>query len=76
MSDATKSEPATLADALQAEIRRVRDDVLPAYIAIGYSGGFAAAGMRRHLDAATKALAEGDAVACIRLYKALQEWHT
>jgi hypothetical protein len=65
----------TLADALMAEITRVRDKVLPVYIEIGASGIFAATLMRAELDEATRALAEQDAIACIRLYKSLKEWH-
>lgn len=71
------TEPAkTLADALLAEITRVRDKVMPAYIEIGPPGTFALALMRADLDAATRALAEQDAVECLRLYKELQGYHT
>jgi len=66
----------TLADVLQMQIRRVRDEVLPAYMEIGAPGTFAAAGMRRDLDAAVKALAEQDAVACLGALEALKGWTT
>jgi hypothetical protein len=66
----------TLADTLQDEIRRVRDDVLPAYLSIGQAGAFAVAGMRRDLDWATKALAEQDGIECLRALDALKGWST
>lgn len=72
MSDA----PATLADALLSEITRVRDEVLPSYIAIGPPGAFAAGMMRAEMDAASRALAEGDAVACMRLLESLRGYST
>lgn len=68
--------PSNLAEALQQEIIRVRDRVMPTYIQIGMSGTFALAGMRADLNRATKALAEGDAIECLRVFKSLQEWHT
>lgn len=64
----------TLADALQSEIARVRDEVMPAYLEIGPAGAFALAGMRADLDRATKALAEGDGTECLRVFRSLQEW--
>jgi len=56
----------TLGDALPQEIARVRDEVLPEYIAIGPAGAIAAALMRQSLDLAAKAMAEGDVVAMMR----------
>jgi hypothetical protein len=55
---------------------RVRDEVMPAYIEIGPAGAFALALMRRDLDEAARALAEGDAVACLRAYDALKGYST
>lgn len=46
MTDAKKEEPTTLGDALPREMARVRDEVMPAYIAIGPAGGLALALMR------------------------------
>lgn len=66
----------SLADALLAEMTRVRDEVMPAYVEIGPSGGFALTLMRRDLDEAARALAEGDAVACLRLHQSLKGFHT
>ncbi len=66
----------TLADALLEEIARVRDKVMPAYLEIGPSGGFALACMRKDLDDAARALAEQDGVACLHLYEALKGYHT
>jgi hypothetical protein len=65
----------TLGDALPREMARVRDEVMPAYLEIGPSGAFALLFMRRALDAAAKALAEGDVVAMIEAYKELQDFH-
>jgi hypothetical protein len=52
---------------------RVRDEVLSAYIEIGPAGTFGAMMIRRDLDEATKALAEGDVVAMLRCYQKLKE---
>lgn len=72
---ADEHEQDTLGDALPREMARVRDHVMPAYIAIGPAGSFALAFMRRDLDAAAKALAEGDVVAMLRVYQSLKEYH-
>lgn len=63
----------TLGDALPKEMARVRDHVLPHYIEIGPVGAFGAAMIRRDLDAAAKALAEGDVAAMIAAYQSLKE---
>jgi len=52
---------------------RVRENVLPYYDEIP-TGHFAATMMRRDLDEAARALAEGDVVAMIRSYKTLKEY--
>jgi len=65
----------TLGDAQPREIARVRDEVLPAYIAIGPAGQFAASMMRRDLDAASKAMIEGDTVEMIRVFESLKGYH-
>lgn len=64
----------TLGEALPREMARVRDQVMPAYIAIGPVGAPALAMMRIDLDLATQALAEGDIVGMIRAYKSLKEY--
>lgn len=69
MSD-VKSE--TLGDALPAEMARVRE-LLPYYDEIP-TGIFAATMMRADLDAAAKALAEGDIVEMIRAYQSLKDY--
>ena len=69
MSDESKS----LGTALPAEMARVRDEVLPEYLAIGVGGAFAATLIRMHLDKAAAAMAEGDVVAMLRAYQALKE---
>jgi hypothetical protein len=66
------SDSKTLGDALPAEMARVRDEVMPAYIECGPGGAFALAMMRRDLDEAARALAEGDVVAMIRVYESLK----
>lgn len=63
----------TLGDELPRQMARVRDEVMPMYVAIGPAGAFALALMRKDLDDATKALAEGDVVAMLRVCKSLQE---
>lgn len=50
---------------------RVRDELLPIYDSIP-TGAFAAAMMRADLDAAAKAMAEGNAVAMLRVYQSLK----
>ena len=63
----------TLGTALPREMARVRDDVLP-YYTTEEGGQFAATMMRADLDAAAKALAEGDVVAMLRVYESLKGW--
>jgi len=74
MSNEPKSE--TLGEALPREIARVRDKVLPAYIAAGAPGAIAAAMMRADMDAATRALSEGDIIAMLRCYESLKGYST
>ena len=62
----------SLGTALPKEMARVRDKVMPAYMEIGAPGLLAVTIIRRELDAATRALAEGDVVAMIRLYESLK----
>jgi hypothetical protein len=66
--------PSSLGEALPAEMKRVRDEVMPPYIECGPAGVFALAMMRRDLDMAAKALAEGDVIAMIHYYKALKTY--
>lgn len=75
MNDENK-EPQSLGEALPKEMARVRDEVMPAYIAIGPPGIFALTMMRADLDLAAKALAEGDVVAMIRVYESLKGYNT
>jgi hypothetical protein len=63
----------TLADELPRQMARVRDELLPHYIALGPAGMFGAAMIRADLDRAAKALAEGDAVEMIRVCQSLKE---
>lgn len=64
----------TLGDALPREMARVRDNVMPAYQAIGIAGAFALSCMRADLDAAAKALAEGDVAAMVVAYASLKDY--
>lgn len=66
----------TLGDALPREMARVRDKVMPPYIAIGPAGAMALAMMRADLDAAATAMAEGDVVAMLQAYESLKGYST
>lgn len=66
----------TLGEELPREMARVRDKVMPAYQKIGAAGVFALTMMRADLDAAAKALAEGDVVAMLRAYQSLKGYET
>lgn len=65
----------SLGEALPREIARVRDKVLPRYLEIGPAGRFAATLMHTDLDAAQKAMTEGDLPEMIRVYQSLKEWN-
>jgi hypothetical protein len=70
----------TLADALLAEITRVRDIIMPNYILLERGSDEsdrravapALAMMRAELDLAMRALAEHDATTCLQVYNSLQ----
>ena len=64
----------TLGDALPEEMARVRDRVSPVYLECGPGGAPAAALMRADLDAAARAMAEGDPVAMLAAYQSLCGW--
>lgn len=61
----------SLGEALPAEMARVRDKIMPVYSAIP-EGIFALTLMRISLDAAAKAMIEGDVAAMIRAYEDLK----
>ena len=65
----------TLADALPREMARVRDKVMPAYVAIGAPGMLALMLMRRSLDLAAKAMADGNTVEMLAAYSDLKGYH-
>lgn len=65
-----------LVQALQAEVGRVRDEVLPAYVEIGSAGTWALGCMREDIRLAEAAIGEGDAVAMLHRLAALREYHT
>lgn len=62
----------SLGEALPREIKRIVEEVMPAYIEIGSAGAFALAMMRHDLDKANKAMMSGDVVAMIRAYNELK----
>ncbi len=62
----------TLGDALPREIARVRDEVLPVYVALGFPGQIAATMMRRDLDVASEVMISGDLLGMIRVYQSLK----
>lgn len=64
----------TLGDELPRQIARVRDELIPAYLACGVGGMFAVTAMRADLDRASKAMIEGDIVEMVRVCQKLKEW--
>jgi hypothetical protein len=66
----------TVGDMLPKEMARVRDEVMPAYQSIGINGRAALMLMRRDLDNAAQAMAEGDVIGMIRSLKALQGYES
>jgi len=62
----------TLGESLPLEIARVRDTVLPEYLALGDPGQFAVALMRHALNLASTAMIEGDTCAMIKVHEALK----
>lgn len=70
----------TLADGLPREMARVRDEVMPQYLALrGLPNVICEpqiAMLQASLDAAAKAMAEGDVVAMLRAYQDLKEYNT
>jgi hypothetical protein len=65
-------EQESLGTALPKEMARVRDVVMPVYREIGAAGAMALTMMRMDLDAAAKALAEGNVIAMIHAYESLK----
>jgi len=64
----------TLHDALIAEINRVRDEIMPAYWAVGPTGWFALDMMRAHMEHARLALENEDAVEMLRSLEVLKSY--
>lgn len=71
-TDTHKGPVESLGEALPREMARVRDQVMPAYLSIGQVGAFALGNMRADLDAAAKALSEGDVIAMLRVHESLK----
>jgi hypothetical protein len=66
----------TLGEALPVEMARVRDEVMPAYMAIGSAGAIGLSLMRASLDRAARAMAEGDVVAMLAALEDLRGYTT
>ena len=66
----------TLGEALPREMARVRDEVMPAYVAVGPPGTFALMMMREALNNAAKAMMGGDLVEMIRAHETLKGFNT
>lgn len=67
----TEHDAITLADALPAEQRRVRE-LLVEYVSLGPVGSFGAAMLRQTLARADQAAMSGDVVAMLRAYEDLK----
>lgn len=67
------SDIETVGTALPKEMARVRDNIIPVYQTIP-TGAFATIMMRRDLDNAARAMAEGDVVGMIAALEALKEY--
>lgn len=78
MSSSLTTDGLTLGEALPREMARVRDDVLAHFIPLRGMPGVIVEPqimmMQAELDAAAKALAEGDVVAMLRIYQSLKEY--
>ncbi len=64
----------SLGHELPKVMSHVRDKLIPMYQSIGSSGMFAVAMMRADLDAAQRAMIEGDVVAMIAAFQKLKEY--
>lgn len=64
----------SLGDALPRKMAEIRDIYIPAYERVGPAGQFAIAMMKRDLDRAARALAAGDAVEMLVVYRKLEEY--
>jgi hypothetical protein len=53
---------------------KIRDEVIPAYQSIGPTSAFAVTMMKRDLDTAAVAMAEGDTVGMLRAYQSLKDY--
>jgi hypothetical protein len=68
----TAEQTTSLGEALPREMARVRGQVMPAYIEVGPPGAIALHFMRTSLDAAARAMAEGDVIAMLQCYEDLK----
>ena len=70
----TTEQTLTLCEALPAEMARVRDELIPAYMAVP-NGSYAVSMMRADLNYAARTSAEGDVVGMIQAYTRLKEYN-
>lgn len=64
----------SLGDALPRKMAEIRDIYIPACERVGPAGQFAIAMMKRDLDRAARALAAGDVVEMLAVYRELEEY--
>ena len=69
-----RTKALSLGEALPLEIARVRDVIMPPYLAIGVAGRAALALMRAELDKASRAMISGDVVEMARAYHSLTQF--
>lgn len=66
----------TLGEDLPKQMARVRDELIPQYQSIGPASEFAVGMMRRSLDRAAVAMAEGDLPTMIAVYQELKSYQS
>lgn len=65
---------ASVGEELPKEMARIRDEVIPAYQSCGPAANIAIAFMKKDLDAAAVAMAEGDVVAMLQAIVSLRDY--
>lgn len=63
----------SVGEALPKEMARIRDVVIPAYETCGPASAIAIAFMKQDLDAAARAMAEGDTIAMLQALVTLRD---
>jgi hypothetical protein len=62
-----------LIEGIQQKCNFIRETILPEYIKIGPSGAFGVIGLREDIAKGERAIAGGDVVEMMRVYKELEE---